>query len=362
MDIQRTADVIGRILRDFEQNQIPSLVSNAATALKNWAANTNEQTGEAYVEAMSALENALKSTTSQDLQPISFRILKDLGGENFVGNAPYWTIRNLLEEAGNPASARQNVMRYRSDFDLFVNRIQTLQGSLTELGVIADEGDLAAEVGVIIPCKLAAPDVKGSQKAIAGWGLCLSNLAETVGESRDSVSLVEVERGSLIVIFGTSIAVAKVLFWITNNCLDIYSKYLDIRLKRKELHALGVSEQSTQAIEDETQSKIDADIDDLVRTTIQKCSPGEARTGEEIEKLVRVSVRHVLDQIDNGTEVEVDIPVLENQPDDDGGPPVSEVEIRTFANRWHRLHGSEKNILQLQGGEPDSTDPEVEQG
>ena len=364
MDIRRTATVIERFLDDVDENELVSRLASVANAVKDWASQTNEATAEAYSTAIESLEDAVSNTSSQDLQPISFKILTELGGDKFVGAAPFTAVREIVNGSSGPAAAKNQVNAYRSEFEGFVSRLRTLQATLGELGIERHSLLDTAEIGVIIPSSEVSADVKSSQVAIKKWSRAIENIADATGCSRDSVTLVEVERGSLVVVFGATYVGAKTFFYIANSCLDFYSKILDIRIKSRELKGLGISDAKTQAVLDEVDELVESKLAAIVSEVVKELKEEIARTENEREALLKDAARHILSEIDKGTQVEVDFPRL--AASDIGVDeinvehPIDEQRLRHYANTWRTIEGDERNVLRLTDGKEEEGQDVVE--
>ena len=123
----------------------------------------------------------------------------------------------------------------------------------------------------------------------------------------------------------------------------------------KELKDLGVSESSAQNILDEVEQMIESKISGMVSSAMSELEEHVARSPNEREKLIGDAAKYILDQIDKGTQIEVDFPVLTplNEDEDDQAQLdpvaiVNEKELRHFGNTWRVIAGDERNVLRLE--------------
>ena len=359
MDIRRVHRVLAEVLDDLAQNDTEQLFQDVVDSLSKWANQTSQATGEAYAANMRRFIESHSNSRVGSLQPLSARILKLLGGEDLLGRFKPQNVRNLVRVASSPAEALPKIQAVHGDFADLVSMLRALHDSLESLGVEAlllEEGQ--SEIAAIVPCSTVSNRVSDSQDEIQKWARAVGNIADAVGESRDSVELAEVERGSLIVIFGVSVFVAGQALDLINKLLDAYKKVQEIRIHHAKIAELGVGEEALKSVEDEINRVESREIDSIVESVLDRISENKnGRVSNEQRALFKKSAEFFMHRIDQGSQVEVVFRLVEVSADaqEEGIPEAGEGGsnepnqelLDDVADKWVEVKELPKRVLAL---------------
>lgn len=361
MDIRRVFQVLQEVLEDIDSNQIENNFSKVVQMLDTWSKQANEANAIEYSRAIERYRVSFGNSRIGVLQPLSALILRLMGGGNFDQDFSPDHIASLVTGSTTPADAIPRVKEVHAKFTDLISRWRQLVESMRSLGLEKRELDEGrAEFAAIIPSEVVSLDVKDSQREIRNWNIAVGNMADAFGDSRDSVHLLELERGSLVLVVGVGAYVAKKIFEVVNELLDSYIKIQEIRVLHATLAEKRVAKKTLDSLDADIKKMVKEEIDSVVNNSMQKEEHHilkDARTDGEQQVLIRFAAEFFLKRIDDGSQIEISFRIsgdedeagdaneegdIEHQPE-----APEQARMQGFAGKWVDVKSLPKHVLGL---------------
>lgn len=374
MDIRRTLRVVNFVLIRIENSGFESHLNDVLSQLDAWASSANLDTAKNYSDSLRNFRAVCDRAQFHDAQPLMRSIIEDLGGQLLIEKSLPDRIENLVRNSITPAEALPKANALVTEILSFVQKLRKFKAAVDNLGIVEqDICDNFAEISVIIPSDIAGKSVSDTQDILNEWNMQIGHVAEAAGDTRDSVDIIELKRGSLIFVLLATVGTARLLLAVVLKALEIYEKILDCQVKRRMMEEIGCSGPTLASIDDDINNRKEKLIEQSVQIITDdygseiRVGTSNGRTEPEVKICIAKSLSFVLQSIDNNIQVEIDFPQLEsaadveNDADAEDGEDLSSglgsrVSTEILANKWKSIEGKPRKVLNLASNVDNSTD------
>jgi hypothetical protein len=231
MDVEKLLNVLYDIRHDEEEltfqkkfdQLLPVFSSNRPQ---------NKSEGEFIKQIFTEIENAFLESIVNNYSPSNYNIVKEIGGEIFLGETGWKYFKTLSEnENYNYPILIQNLKKYIKERSVFIAKVNETCLGLKEMGFEPHfYNSEIYEVGIIIPSEDKFMELPHVEKQLHQWNQIFKTLDEITGDEVSDAKLSKVSNGSLEFFFENSFATAACLTLAIERILEIYKKVLGIRV------------------------------------------------------------------------------------------------------------------------------------
>jgi len=277
--------------------------------------NPNNQVRTTYNNARKEVIEKLRLSAINNITPSYKKILEDIGGNKYVGDEFANAIESALKiEDFNIANASQNLKKLIDDRNKFFNTIRSLNLNLGELGVSFHFwGYEKYELGILVPKNITnhhrVPDVT---KHLNKWNKILKDINEITGQGADDINISFQDVGTLHYFFDCPEITVTVIVTCIERVSALYKKILEIRKLRAELKKYDFPKSDQSNIEKHESSIIEKEINEITEGIFKNQAKKKFEGGRrnELKNALRLHLKWIAKQIDNGEVVEVNPPEL----------------------------------------------------
>lgn len=332
------------VLHDLynEDDQIDALLKELVGLLGK----SNEPTiGDQISQKTNELFTLLDSSNTNSYSVSNQKILKDIGGDIYFGSKAKSHIQQILGQDGfNIAGIVAKLNEYIKGRDTFNEVANDTESNLEELKISAifPEDD-KYEIGVIIPDKEDFAEIPKIEKQLHNWNFVFKTIGEITRKDTSNCKIKYLNNGSLQFVSEHPMETAIIVSYIIEKISKIYINVQKIRFHRQALVELKAPKNETVQIEEHEKKEIENEISKTV-TEIFKDHGKQIEKGrkKELKTAMKTSIKFIAKSIDNGIEVEVITPYLE-EPDPIADTATDEEKIE-FNEKTEKINQQREKI------------------
>lgn len=303
MDVQKLYRVADDILKEITANDVAGLFANLSSYIsQNTTASLDSAT-----ETQEKLNAVFDSSVTNQYAPSYREIVQQLDATNYVGEGGKIALTQIL--SGSPLSLVANLQSHIENFNQVVDKLRRLTESLNAINITPYQSDLF-EIGYVIPTDLN--DLSYISKRLTYYSKFISLSSAIAGEKDTVIRLERVSNGSLEFFVVGSIAVAKVVDKVLSRVVELYKELETIKQMKADTENKMAQTLKTKAdilkalvaTEKELSEKF---VDNTVKDVMSDYS-GDKDSKQEIKVQLGVTIKTLLDDIQNGIQVEITPP------------------------------------------------------
>lgn len=320
MDAQKLSKVANDILTELIENDVAGQLTNLTSHISlNTTAGYDSAT-----EVQSALNIVFDNSVTNQYAPTYREIVQQLGATHYVGEGG--KVRLLQVLSGSPLTLVSNLQEYVTAFNELVPRLRKLTESLSEINIKPYESKLY-EIGYVVPADLN--DLSYISKRLTYYSKFISLASDIAGEEDSSVHLSRVSNGSLEFFVLGTIGVAKVVDKVLGRVVKLYKELQAIKQISANIDNINANTLKTKTEALEVMLKMEKEISDkFVDETVKQVMTGYQGRKDlrgEIKGQLGVTIKTLLNDIQNGIKVEVTPPEPQETEDSHSEDNISEV-------------------------------------
>ena len=342
---------------DEELLQTEPLTEQLRAALERLVSSPAEPTYQAQVaEAREALQTWLETAPSNTFPPAYLSWMTELRIEFLVATDLAAAIDQCFDGTDlTPSTAHNSVAEISASIEIAHRHLAAIRTAFESFSV--GDGSLLPndyEVGVQIPRGEVDNSLEGLGREFGQLNRILGAFIELTDGSPPPIEVRTISSSDFSVYLQMLPGAAAALAYALDKVLDLYKKYLDIRVIKDQMVANEVSPDVVAALDADTTTKFEEGLEEIVSDTIREFARETvAPPDPEIEVKVRFAVSDIASRVDAGYTIQVR--VAENAaPDDQAEEPAPDDHFREIVSSRQRhftyttLPG--KKILSLKPG------------
>lgn len=327
MNVEKLNKIASFILEDIKNNQI---VENFASFINNFNNFVSNMQHAPYQTSFSqSRDNLFKSLDNCTYNNMSFfekEIIKEIGGENFLGiNLKNNLMESLEKNQMTPAQAYQEITPMHSGFSNFINQLSNLKAALDALN-IEEEDNLDNDQGIIsflLPRDIIDGELDLFEKDIKTFKNFLNVIHQLSGDTQ-KYQIHKISSSDFVIDIlaysGTIYAISKTI----NEILKIFKNYLEVRElkeKFKGIQSSSKKQKEQKKIEDDIDKFIQGILEDNIETIsneiIIKSEIKDMPRKNELKANLIISLKQLVAKLDNGYQINVTSKIDENNMESD---------------------------------------------
>lgn len=305
MNVEQLHAVCQELRNEIHETNFIGTLQELAEALQQSVAQPQSSQ---FQEKIGVLREQLHSTLSaieSDSRPVTTKaIIEEIGATDLLGENLLQQINESFQQLDvTPSLVHNDVGRIVRELSEFQKSLDGLLAGFRSFGISADTlSPYTAELGVLIPrgdnresLRVFAADVRKLNGELQPFHeLVTGKSADFRIRSLSSSDLAMF----LDVLPETAAAIVGTVWALTNA----YDKFLDIRLKRKELSDAGVPDESLEPIDSWAAEIISKQVDEITRELMDEFEDVERPSGRrnEVEGLLKLSIKKLAGRLDVG--------------------------------------------------------------
>ena len=315
MNAERLLKVATEIISDIKTNNIISLLSDFNQRFSQIVAAPGQQQYQAnFIAARDALFKALDNSAINNLNPMDYQIIVEIGGDGLIGKHFKQRIYDVEKQESlniTPSVAYNNFGKIYEEFNKFYKSLEQLVNIFSNFGIKRDkqlDGN-QAELSILIPRNVINGDLKKFETDIKIFRDFLDVVQEVSGESY-KIEKIASSDFELYILSGLMYAscVAQAL----NPILDMFIKIMEIREHSKRLKDSGVPDETLRPLQDYERQMIDSTIKTSQQSLLQRCKDDGRRN--ELAIRTQKTLDTMVRKFNDGYQVVVSL--TEEQTDD----------------------------------------------
>lgn len=307
MEVTKLNNLIWDLVKSNTDVKYPTLISNLTTSI------SQNQPPE-IEKHLKTLEESLVKCKINNISFSNYKILTEIGGEDFFGISSLNKIKALLNGTPfNNAMTVQKLQEYNTKRNEFITQITQIKGNFEKLNIGAHfYDDDTYEVGLILPEELTGNTIKNINKNLHRWDQVFKTLKELTGEEIEDTRISLVNNGSLEFFFENAAEIALCLSISIEKLATLYKRIIEIRAARLKLAELGAPKSEAATIEKHENSEIEKEIKEIVNQIIKEYSVKiEAGRKNELKNALTGHIKFIAKSLDQGVSVEITPPEVE---------------------------------------------------
>jgi hypothetical protein len=357
MDAQKLSRVANDILTELIGNDVAGQLANLTSHIS-----LNTTVGyDSATEVQSALNVVFDTSVTNQYAPTYREIIQQLGATRYIGEGGKAALSQVL--GGSPLTLVSNLQEYVTTFNELVPRLRKLTESLSEINIKPYESKLY-EIGYVVPADLN--DLSYISKRLTYYSKFISLASDIAGEEDSSVHLSRVSNGSLEFFVLGTIGVAKVVDKVLGRVVELYKELQTIKQISANIDNINANTLKTKTEALEVMLKMEKEISDkFVDETVKQVMTnykGKKDLKGEIKGQLGVTIKTLLNDIQNGIKVEVTPPEFQETENSQSEDNISEVHtsIASTNTELIGIYSLPKEDLRLPDGFAVTKDDEKE--
>ncbi len=304
--------VIARALKaDFEAIQLQKNINQLITALQNQVKQPAEPKHQQQLShTLAEFWVSCETSKANEFTPAWLDIVKEIGGEEFIGKRLQEEVRGITERNNiTPSVALQELEQINSRFKLFMTAINQLCASMGALNIGHEQLESGeCEVGVVVPRNAVDNALEDFGKELVQINKIFSVFSEIATDSRENFKIRTISSSDLTVFLEFIPEIAACTALAIERIVALYKQLLEIRELRSKMEENGVSKENLSGVDQHANTLMEDGIQILVEDLIRDYhkNPDEARKNE-----LRVEAKYALNRlakrIDKGYGIDVRI-------------------------------------------------------
>lgn len=316
MDVDKLYRVANDILTEVEVNEVVSNFSNLFTYISQ-----NTQAGyDSATEVHEKLNLAFDASVTNQYAPTYREIMERLGTTEYVGESGKQALASIIN--GGNLNVASKLQAYIDTFNQLIAKLKELTKALDDISVKAYE-PTQYEIGYVVPTDLN--DLAYISKRLTYYSKFISLSTTIAGEEDSTVHLSRVGNGDLEFFVLGSVAVAKVVDKVLSRVVELYKELQNIKLISANIQNINANTDNVKANTLKTKTEalktmlaMEKELSDkFVDSTVADATKdyrGEDK--EELKVHLGVTIKTLLDDIQNGIRVEITPPKTSKDTDE----------------------------------------------
>lgn len=316
MDVDKLYRVANDILTEVEVNEVVSNFTNILTYISQ-----NTQAGyDSATEVHEKLNLAFDASVTNQYAPTYREIMERLGANEYVGESGKQALASIIN--GGNLNVATKLQAYIDTFNQLIAKLKELIKALDDISVKAYE-PTQYEIGYVVPTDLN--DLAYISKRLTYYSKFISLSTTIAGEKDSTVHLSRVSNGDLEFFVLGSVAVAKVVDKVLSRVVELYKELQNIKLISANIQNINSNTDNTKANTLKTKTEalknmlaMEKELSDkFVDSTVAEATKGyKGDDKEELKVQLGVTIKTLLDDIQNGIRVEVTPPKTSKSTDE----------------------------------------------
>jgi len=308
MDVDKLYRVANDILTEIEANDVVGNFTNLYSYISQ-----NTQAGyDSALEIHEKLDLIFNSSITNQYAPTYKEIVERLGATDYVGESGRQALSTIVN--GGNLNIASKLQAHIDTFNQIVAKLKELITALNQIKVEAYEPSLY-EIGYVIPADL--DDLAYISKRLTYYSKFISLTTTIAGEQDSTVHLSRVSNGSLEFFVLGSVAVAKVVDKVLSRVVALYKELQEIKKLSAGIEKINAETENVKANTLKTKAEalkvmvaMEKELSDkFVDSTVADATKDYKGTDkEEVKVQLGVTIKTLLDDIQNGIKVEVTPP------------------------------------------------------
>lgn len=316
MDVDKLYRVANDILTEVEVNDVVGNFTNLFTYISQ-----NTQAGyDSATEVHEQLNLVFDASVTNQYAPTYREIMERLGATNYVGESGKQALESIIN--GGNLNVASRLQAYIDTFNQLIAKLKELIKALDDISVKAYE-PTQYEIGYVVPTDLN--DLAYISKRLTYYSKFISLSTTIAGEKDSTVHLSRVSNGDLEFFVLGTVAVAKVVDKVLSRVVELYKQLQNIKLISANIQNINANTDNTKANTLKTKTEalktmlaMEKELSDkFVDTTVVEATKDyKGDDKEELKVHLGVTIKTLLDDIQNGIRVEVTPPKSSKTADD----------------------------------------------
>lgn len=316
MDVDKLYRVANDILTEIEVNDVAGNFANLFTYISQ-----NTQAGyDNATEVHEKLDLAFDTSVTNQYAPTYREIVERIGANEYVGESGKQALANIIN--GGNLNIASKLQAYIDGFSQIVAKLKELIKALDDISVKAYE-PTEYEIGYVVPNDLN--DLAYISKRLTYYSKFISLSTTIAGEKDNTVHLSRVSNGDLEFFILGSVAVAKVVDKVLSRVVVLYKELQNIKQISANIQNINANTDNVKANTLKTKSEalktmlaMEKELSDkFVDNTVADATKDyKGDDKAEIKVQLGVTIKTLLDDIQNGIRVEVTPPKNNNANDE----------------------------------------------
>ncbi len=299
---------------------------------------------------------ALTDAPSDSFSPSWKQILREIGGEDVLGNNLKLTIegvfaRNQITYALALTDVKnlfQKLQEFKTGIDQAVQAFKNLRVGKEDL----KPGE--CEIGILIPRAAIENKFSDFHKELKEFDFILSTFSEIVSGKKEDFKIHTLSSSELLIHLGTLPRTAACIALAIERLIEGYKKLLEIKKLRRELQTQGVPAENTKELDAYVNSMMEKSIDELGSEIMKMYhkNPDKERRNE-LSTALKICLNKIANRIDRGYNIEVRAALPETptkakeESDDSDGVRESMEKIQKATKTMQFINQEDRSILTL---------------
>lgn len=348
MNAERLHAIVIALKKEMGERRTFTNMQSMVAALQAVVSQSNSATQQNLANCLSAFYTAVTNTDSDKFSPAWRQILREIGGEPFLGKALKERVTTVLgENQITPAVALLKLQQTLEELQKFESALTSAASAFRQLR-IGDEklqpGE--CEIGVLVPRQAVRNQLLDFSKELNELGFILNTFSEVATGQPDQLEIRTLSSSDLLVYLEASAPYAACLAVAIERIVALYKQLLEIRKLHQEIREQGVPDKETSGIvryaNELMQKGIQDASEEIVNEYYQQAERGRKN---ELTNAVGLAMNKLANRIDHGFNLEVRV-----EPPAKGDPKSQNEQLRKAVAAIQSATGN-MQFLKL-GGEP----------
>ena len=276
-----------------------------------------------------------------ELNKEQLAFLEKIGIGDNIGKNGVEKIEDILyKNAIDIAAAHKKIQEMYQSLSQGIARIKKIEEGLGQ--VLEDIEEVEITEGVLIRIVFTRESSIETVSDFKKWGEIWYNIGRGISmaykKTPEDIKVVGAGKGSIIIDLATVYVLAKAFASIVQFILDSIKKYLDIRLKIKQLKELDIKEEELSPVVEAVGKIKEESIEKIVKKILKDSNAVKEKNHGEIESALKKSVTELFDFIKGGGDIDFVLPEVYEESDD------KEKKLKSMIKE---IRKSEERIKQL---------------
>ena len=320
MNVERFHAIVNALQGEVEEISSMGVLDGLVAALRGIQdpnqPDAQQQASTARVNVIAALREA----RSNEFSPGWRQALEELGVADLVGNALADRLEAILSRNEiTPSAAADEIAKIQERYQDFYSGLQQASAGLEFFEVGAEELEPGEfEIGFLIPREAVDEDLAELGREFVRLKKIIAPISELAGEGRPDLQVRSISSSGFEVFIHSAPMTALLFAKALDLLLGSYQKYVDIRLKRRELAETDeVPDEYLKGLSDYASGMMEAKIGEIVEKAIAEAKLDNADRLNELRTELRLQFNALAERIDRGYNAEVRAGELPEPPDEE---------------------------------------------
>jgi hypothetical protein len=349
MDLERTLNVFTDIKIDEDKLKIDSFLTELLSLAKDIIA--SEKSDKTLNDKLIELPKKISSSLFNNNSYSNYKILEELEGSEFFGEALVFKVQNIFSRNLSPAQILKDLEAFKKNREKFIEISKRITSDFKELKIqpyyLSDE----FELGIIIPSDETFDNLKSFEKVIHDWNFILKCFNEIVNKDNSEIKLSGIADGSYELFINQTFELAHCLMKVIGSITALHVALKQLRTHYMEVKKANVLKDKLPSFEEIKKEKINDEIESIKKEIIVKYGTN-LEDGRKAELTIGLdkSVRLMIKNLNNGIILEVTPPYIGNPEEITASDSEEEKARKLKENETHKNLSKQVNIINKSAG------------